>query len=71
MEISDDPFTCAEQLVFISKSETRLAFDTRGRIFSQTGNELGASSLLTKNEFLNDFLLQFVPSWKRACFQTD
>jgi hypothetical protein len=28
MEISDDPFTCAEQLVFISKSEARLAFDT-------------------------------------------
>ncbi len=39
--------------------------------FSQAGNELGASSFLTRNEFLNCFPLYLVPSWERARSQTD
>ncbi len=38
----------------------------RGLIFSQAGNELGASLFLPENEFLNDFLAHLVPSWERA-----
>jgi hypothetical protein len=44
---------------------------TGGRIFSQAGNELGTSSFLARNELLNDFPLQLVPSWERAHSQTD
>ncbi len=34
--------------------------------FSQAGNELGMSSFLTKNEFLNDCSFHLVPSWEWA-----
>jgi hypothetical protein len=45
--------------------------ETRGRIFSQAGNKLGASSFLARNELLNAFPLYLVPSWERACSQID
>ncbi len=40
-------------------------------IFSKAGIELGASAFLGGSEFPNDFPLHLVPSWKRACSQTD
>jgi hypothetical protein len=43
----------------------------RGRIFSHAGKELGASSFLAENKFLNYFPLHHVPSWEQARFQTD
>jgi hypothetical protein len=43
----------------------------RGRIFSQAGNKLGASSSLARNEFLNGFLPYLVTIWERACSQPD
>jgi hypothetical protein len=49
----------------------KLTLLSRGRIFSQAGNELGASSFLAGNEFLNDFPLHIVPSWERARSRTD
>jgi hypothetical protein len=41
---------------------TFLIFEIKGRIFSQAKNELGMRSFLARNELLNDFPLQFVPS---------
>ncbi len=43
----------------------------KGHIFSQAGNELGASLYLLEDKFLNDAPLHLVPSWERACSQTD
>ncbi len=42
-----------------------------GRIFSQAGNELGASSFLAMHILLNVVPIYLVPSWERACSKND